>query len=389
MRRVLRINNFKNYLFLFFVIQIHFIIKGSNAGNTQQAQQGNQPGNQQQQQQQQAQQIDEDHDLVQIESFEHEESKVVEHVDVRSVELVIPKAARVYLSNEKPFEQSPESETYAQLRSSFPPRPKSHSRQSSHGFSSGEHTPSHEYDWIDSNSETSTSSGLAHKLLIPDDKKYDPITFEEICFYLESTASVLMSEEELLTTCRRILTNDYLVKALNLQIYVKNFEHNTNAIKIHDILFSYLGYSGDLMSRCSSSNSHSTLETPPNSPIQRFESPEQPQKSSGSFDATVPDIEIVDGIAKEHLISHHHHHHSHHTHFEANNFMLRTRMGMVPNPSFTRINYRNFQSMFSAVTIFPLDPVREERSMSEVTEITNRADSTEEDNDGPIIEEID
>ncbi len=281
------------------------------------------------------------------------------------------------MSYERPQDKSPEFEALAlsMLRMSFPPHPKTHSRQSSYGINSGEHTPNQEYEWAETSSETSVSSGIAHKLLLPDDRKYDPITFEEICLSLESVSSTPMSEEELLTICRRILKNDYFVKALNLQMYVKNFEHNVNAIKIHDILYAYLGHSGDLISpRCSSSNSHSTIETPPNSPIQRSVIPEQALKESEGVDTTdFPVIEIVDGIVKEHP-------HQIHVPLRFNNLMMRTRMGLMPHPTFFRLQYKHLQPIFSV-----LDPVREERSMSEVTEIVNKSDEDV----GPDIEEID
>lgn len=365
-------------MFLFFVLQIS--IKGSKAGNAQTSKGEKQPSPQQQI-------VFEDEDIIKITNFEEEQQREQngregkeENAQIQ-LELVAPKARQATsFVNDK----GPETEALAlsMLRLSFPPRPKTHSRQS-HGISSGEQTPGMEYDWVDTNSEVSVSSTLAKRLFSPDDRKHEPIAFEELCAYLESAAP--MNDEELLALCRRILKNDLFIKALNLPVYLKDFDENINAIKIHDILYAYLGQSGDLMSRCSSRTS--TIDTPPNSPINRLESPEQKHSN-----ANEPGIGVEEMFSK--TISTNPISIPHPQIQPVDYFLARGRMVAIPSSYFPRTlglkSLHLTNPAFNVMSRMPLDPVREERSSSDITEIIGGGKLGENDgNEENIIEEID
>ena len=334
-------------MFILLILQIQFAIKGSLAGNTQKSSSG-------QNQQKQVIEIVEDQDDITVTDFEIHSDVVPIVAEKNEIELVVPLARTIQsidFQNDQ-FDYDPQRS--ASLR------PKTHSRQS-HG--DGEDTSTgYDIDWPDTISDDSSNSNIAHKLILPDDKKYDPITFEELCAYLESIAGIPATEEEILVICRRIVKMDDFVKALNLPIYLRGYELNINAIKVHDILYSYLGQSGDLMSRCSSRASHSsTIETPPNSPIQtppispivhsRNDSPDPEQLCSSIPEDSIeqqPVIEIVQEIPKgrPHTNSH-------------LNFFIRGSVSALPSGSFTRFGFRNFPPF--ANHKFSLDSVKEER----------------------------
>lgn len=333
------LDKLENILFLFFVLQIQFEINGSYTDKK--GKNGLRWGPD----------TDGD-DVMNVVDFERSELPNAKAED-QSVELVAPKALAA--GSDLNFGDEVETLAYSMLKSIFPLRAKSHSRQGN----SGEHTPGFDYDWADTNSEVSFSSGIAGKLLLPDDRKFRPMSFGELCDQLEASWNVPMDEEELLIICRRIIRDDHLVKALNLPNHLKDYESNLNAPKICDILYAYLAQSGDLMSRSTSRNSHSTIDTPPNSPIGRWNSPDLEQQKlpslipDGCEIDNVPAVEVVEEIPKSHPF---------HFHQPALSIGLRA----------SKFGMRQFPVMISAIA--PLDTVKEERSLSDVDALIEEID---------------
>lgn len=311
MRRLL-FGNFVKYLILLFVLQVQFVIKGSNAfpGNSQgrtneESMMGgtgtttttfnqiddtsntseldigvinfeevtNQLEQQQSQPQEQQQQVNQQHGVP------------------NELELVVPRArSGKHISleeTESPDSDVSESYDFPTLRTSL--RPKSLSRQSC-GYNSGTQTPGVD-DWSvvsSQNSEHSSSSRIARMIYSSNaftaDTKIKAISFNDLCSLLEITADKEMCEEELMLICQQVIADcDTLVKALkDLPLFIKNYKYNQNAVKINSILYSYLSHSsecfkdiqthelmehGSVSSRCSSRGTDSTIDSSPNSPM--------------------------------------------------------------------------------------------------------------------------
>lgn len=312
MRRLL-FGNFVNYLILLFVLQVQFVIKGSNAF----------PGNSQGRKKEESMmggtgttttttttsiQIDDtinasntseldigvinfEESSYQIEQQQSQPQEQQQQINQHEFELVVPRAisGKLLKLEETQSPDSDVSENYGfpTLRTSL--RPKSVSRQSC-GYNSGSQTPGAD-DWIDvssQNSEYSSSSRIAKMIYSSNafttDTKITAISFNLLCSYLEETGDKEMCEEDLMLICQRVIADyDTFVKALkDLPLFIKNYKYNQNAVKINSILYSYLSHSsecfkdilthehmehGSVSSRCSSRGTDSTIDSPPNSPM--------------------------------------------------------------------------------------------------------------------------
>lgn len=169
------------------------------------------------------------------------------------LELIVPKVRH---SHQLSFEENssvqiPHADrlAYSMLASSYPLRPKTFSRQSV--TNSEDNTADGlERGWIlDINSEISGSSRIAKLIYSSNsfvvDKELQPISFDFLCSYLEANIGKKMCEDELLLICKRIvIEKESLVKAFeDLPLFIRNHEQDCNASSIYRILNSYLGHS--------------------------------------------------------------------------------------------------------------------------------------------------
>ena len=182
------------------------------------------------------------------------------------------------------------------LESSYPLRPKTVSRQSN-SANSGEQTPGNDFELIDENSVLSGSSRLAEMLYKKDklinQSELIPLKFDELCDFLEANENVDMLEPELILICRRIIIqSENYVKALkDLPLFIGTHFDNKNAIKVNSILYSYLSRSGkeilgsdddSASSRCSRRGTDSTIES--SSGSSGINSPDNTSPSLGKND---------------------------------------------------------------------------------------------------------
>lgn len=309
------------FIISFFLLQIHFGIKGSNAvpGNSQpNAKKPASPpaspkslkiqndwleSNEPQQPQQQHILLREDSQMIlnsQNSIYSNEDNK--ESIEIKQLELeldnVILKGGLLLLNDIKPalsndfvnesfdedcFHNSPDSSSdrlnYSMLQSNFPHlRPKTISRQSLSSSGGGDILDS---EWIEIDSGFSGSSRIAKMIFsmrLVNDQELQPITYDQLCKFLDELSDKEMCEQELLIICKRITKgSETLMKALkDLPLYIQTTRFNQNAIKINSILFSYLSNSdkcyldllnneqnenGSGSSRCSSRGSDSSISS--------------------------------------------------------------------------------------------------------------------------------
>ena len=412
MRRLL-FGNFGNYLLLFFVLQIQFIIKGSSAipgnsqGRTHEESKGDTPET--------TLETGVDNQLndasntsdwgINVNNFE-EESNQQQPKQPHELELVAPRARN---GNTLSLEmtESPDSDRleYSLAKSSTAPpllRSKSVSRQSG-GYNSGSQTPGIDHDWVDIDSqasEFSNSSRIARMIYstnsIVTDEEISPISFNFLCSYLEETADKEMCEDELLLLCKRVIAeSDTFIKALkDLPLFIKNYKYNQNAAKINSILYSYLSQSsecfkdllshenlenGSASSRCSSRGTDSTIESPPNSPITDDQS--YPQSISNIRNAsTSPRSEDDKDISSNSVIEEINRVQSHVPHIPQPNFfgnMLHgNHLSYMPQTTYSRFGLRPMQARS---LLYPLQEESKTRTLS----------SEDESSSPSLIEEVD
>ena len=303
---------FGNLLFLFFILQIQFVIKGSNAipGNSHpnsssSSSRNIKPAQTQPTNTEQLTEADEVSDFDQatlaenvqsgnaINEFVEKSQKIVvepmniDMGELKATELVVPRAIPMRLAGFETinYDSSPD---FAEKLGFSMMRPKSVSRQST-SANSGDQTPGYDFEWVEENSVKSGCSRIA-RLLKKKEKKekkeaqlvleeeLKTITFDELCEYLEATPEVDMHEDELVIICRRIIiSSETFVKALkDLPLFINTHTENKNAIKINSILFNYLAQSsedfigsdddleqGSVSSRCSRRTANSSIESTP------------------------------------------------------------------------------------------------------------------------------
>jgi hypothetical protein len=406
MRRLL-LGNVGNCVILLFILQVQLIIKGSNAfpGNSQgrdhdgskkdvtvntsveaaneSSDTGNTGG-------------DAGDFGINVNNFEFEEASnrleqqqgEEKSMQLSSVELVAPRPINGNLINLE-ITESPDSDrnSFTMLRASL--RPKSISRQS------GCQTPVSD-DWIDVSSqasEYSSNTRIAQMIYstasIVTDNDFDPISFDSLCSLLEETADKEMGEDELLLICKRVISNsDTLIKALkDLPLFIKNYRHNQNAVKINSILYSYLAQSnecfkdilsqdylehGSVSSTCSSRGTESTIESPPNSPIidsfdlLKVRNPStSPRIEEGKEVNDISGIRVLEEINRVQ------------SHVPHPPFVRNLHLGYISQSRYPRFNLRQVNSMQVPSLLYTLQEESKSRTISS------------EDESPCLIEEVD
>lgn len=414
---------FGNLLFLFFILQIQFVIKGSNAipGNSHpnsssSSSRNIKPAQSQPTNTEQFTEADEVSDFDQatlaenvqngnaINEFVEEASQkiVVEPINIdmgemKATELVVPRAIPMRLGGFENinYESSPD---FAERLGFSMMRPKSVSRQST-SANSGDQTPGYDFEWIEENSVKSGSSRIARLLkkkeaqLVPEED-LKTITFDELCEYLEATPEVDMHEDELVIICRRIIiSSETFVKALkDLPLFINTHTDNKNAIKINSILFNYLAQScedfigsdddleqGSGSSRCSRRTANSSIEstpmssrtnTPKGSPTEVRESDQYAHVAEHGSMRVLDEI----NIAQSHVP------HVFQPSLTHDGFFMRGHMGYVPPAAFIRT---------TGFKVFPSSKWSHLYTLTEEARDTKQTADNDEEDDGLKIEELD
>ena len=407
-------DKFGNYLVLFFVLQVQFAIKGSNAVPGNSHGRTNRNGQGLEMNDNSGDAVNTFGNVIEESSnnggFNGENTLNNDEMDLaieipnqkQDFKLIVPqpKARTANICN-LDITESTETETesyhsdrleYSMLKSTFPLRPKSLSRQSACN-NSGDQTPGLDRDWVDINTEVSDSSRLARKiystnLFAKEDVEIEPISFDALCTFLEETAEKEMDESDLLLICKRIIKDpETFIKALkDLPLFIKNYLYNKNAIKINSILYSYLGHSGEYFkdlitvenmengsgsSRCSSRGCGSTIESELDSPnemmltspkdVPRTVSSRSP-RNDHDYEHENTTIRVLDEIndAQAHVP---------HIRFAQNyNNFINNNIAFIPN----RFGLRTVHSMQMRPFLYPLKEARtlsEEDSSSAIEEI--------------------
>lgn len=432
--RQLLFGNFGHYLFLFFVIQVHLIIKGSSAfpGNLQGRAHEDSKGDPHETKSDSVvdNQMNEGGNKsdwgMNVNNFEEESDHKLSPPpppppSAHELELVAPRARNGNALNHEMTENpDPDNLNYSMIKSpsAILLRPKSISRQSG-GYNSGSQTPGIDHDWVDIDSqasEFSSSSRIARMIYstnsIVTDEKILPISFNFLCSYLEETADKEMGEDELLLICKRlIIETDTFIKALkDLPLFIKNCKYSHNAIKINSILYSYLSQSSELFkdlsqssecfndlsnemfekgsasSRCSSRGTDSTIESPPNSPVNE-DGNYTPSISKIRNASTSPRIEDNNDISSNSVleeINRVQSHVPHTTHILQSpsyfgNIMYGNHLGYIPQTAYSRIGLRPIQIRSS---LYPLQEESKTRTISSEDESSPVLGSN-------LIEEVD
>lgn len=387
MKKFLYAYKFGNFLVLLFVLQINFSIKGSNAfpGNSHVTTTRENdlqttdilPPTTDALNREENSQFDQLSTLNFEQHSLNEELSNVETLEIGNAKVIVPqfvpaKHVNIDLSNIDTNFDVAEQLGYSVMKSSFPLRPKSVSRQSN-SVHSGELTPGHDFECIDYNSEySSTSSHLAKLLfrknqIVHEEKEEDirSIKFDDLCEYLEITVDIKMDELELVLICKRIIVDsETYAKALkNLPFFINIHPKNENAKRINSILYSYLGQSGEeilvsdddsLGSICCGRSSSSTIKTHSPSISIHCESPRE--EIINEIDETeCHGANHYGGVLEEIKLAQAHVQHDHFQpsfnykeYFERGN-TEHLMCGSVSRPSFKYIHFRNLYPLMEEI----------------------------------------